>query len=293
MLLPPYSLDELSFAFRCYVYFRWHTYRCRSIAALKQLAASQIEEIHPEVRILEFTPSDTDVALLASLLPTESVSTAVGKLKGATSKVLRKLQGLNEPERTLGAGYFAATTGDNNSEQLDRYLENQEKHHGYDRWAQPPVWIQNWDLTEKELESLQTKHAIVSLRWHIVLSTWNRVGVFTLDAARKLCEQWATEALAWQVRFQKITVVPDHVHTAVMLHPTVRPAELVVKMMNSSQEMMRDRYPQLLIKAGQPRLWKLGAYVGSFGDITKAHIRNYLRRWEQEERGPRRDNLKR
>jgi hypothetical protein len=28
------------------------------------------------------------------------------------------------------------------------------------------------------------------------------------------------------------------------------------------------------------RLWKPGAYVGSYGDITKEHVRDYLRRWD-------------
>lgn len=148
------------------------------------------------------------------------------------------------------------------------------------------MWVQSWDLTENELELLQTKHAVVLLRWHIVLATWNRVGVFTPTAARELCERWANEAFAWQVRFQKIAVLPDHLHMAVATHPTVRPADLVVNLMNSSQELMLDCYPQLLIEAGQPRLWKLGAYVGSVGDITKAYVRNYLRKWDREESGP-------
>ncbi len=42
---------------------------------------------------------------------------------------------------------------------------------------------------------------------------------------------------------------------------------------------MGDKFDGLLIRAGVPRLWKPGAYVGSYGDISKDHVRNYLRKW--------------
>ncbi len=114
--------------------------------------------------MLEFSTSETEVALLASLQPTDSVSVAASKLKGAASKSLRQLRGLSEPARILGGGYFAATTGANTSDELAHYLE-------------------------------------------------------------------------------------------------------------------RDRFNHLLIRAGVPRLWKPSAYVGSYGDISKDHVRNYVRKW--------------
>src|SRR3972149_3959651 len=134
MHLPSYSLEESNFAYRCYVYFRWHTYRRRPVTTLKLLTPSQLEAIHPKVHILELTASETDMALLASLQPLESVSAAAGKLKGASSKLVREMTARTESERTLGAGYFAAITGANNSDQLDLYLDRQAAHHGYDQF---------------------------------------------------------------------------------------------------------------------------------------------------------------
>jgi REP element-mobilizing transposase RayT len=281
MYLEPYSLDELNFAFRCYVYFRWHTYRRCTMPALKQLSASALGAIHPEIQVLEFNTSEDEIALLAGLEPLETVSSAASKLKGATSKLLRNLMTENSGSR-LGGGYFAATTGSIDWEQLNQYLDCQAEHHGYDRSAQPPIWVQSWDVTDSDLDLLQPIHARVLLRWHIVLSTWNRVGVFDGEAARAICEDWAQKSADWKVRFQKVSMVPDHVHVAVWTHATVAPGRLIVDMLNSSQTLMSEHYPRLLIEGGQPRLWKPGSFVGSFGDITKGRVRSYLRSWEHK-----------
>jgi REP element-mobilizing transposase RayT len=76
-----------------------------------------------------------------------------------------------------------------------------------------------------------------------------------------------------------VSVVPDHIHVAVWSHPTLAAAELVVQLLSASQGVMRDNFDDLLIRAGVPRLWKPSAYVGSYGDISKDHVRNYLRKW--------------
>jgi REP element-mobilizing transposase RayT len=52
-------------------------------------------------------------------------------------------------------------------------------------------------------------------------------------------------------------------------------------MLNESQGLVRERFDPLVVEAGIPQLWKPGAYVGSFGDITKDHVRNYLRQWDR------------
>jgi REP element-mobilizing transposase RayT len=138
------------------VYFRWHTYRRQSVADLRHLKANQLEAIHPEIHVLELTTSETELVLLASLRPADSVSVAASKLKGAASKSLRQLRGLTEPTRILGGGYFAATTGTNTSDELNCYLERQGDHHGYDQRASPPVWVQTWPLSDDDQAALQT-----------------------------------------------------------------------------------------------------------------------------------------
>lgn len=280
MFLPTYTNDELAFSYRCYVYFRWHTFRNRRLPTLQHLTAAQLQAVHPEIHLLELNASETEIALMASIRPTDSISTAASKLKGSASKILRQtIDDSTHDEKLLGGGYFAATVGVNTTDELNRYLDRQGNHHGYDERANPPVWVQTWPLSEADNAALQTPHAKTILRWHVALSTWNRQGVFSWDAAQAVCTCWARQGADWQVRIHKASFLPDHIHVAVWSHPTVKPAELVVSLMNSSQELMLKDFDGLLIRAGIPRLWKPGAYVGSYGDISRGWVRNYLRQW--------------
>lgn len=279
MLIEPYHLDELSFAYRLYVYFRWHTYRRRPLPELPQLTREQLQAVHPEIHVLELATEAPEIGLMASLQPTESVSTAASKLKGAASKTLRQLQGLTEPATLLAGGYFAASVGDNTSAQLADYLQRQGSHHGYDHQINPPVWVQTWQLDESDRASLQTAHASTLLHWHLVLATWNRQGVFTRPAAQALVESWEQDDSLGRIRFQKVSFLPDHIHIAVWVHPTEVPAQLALRLMNSSQDLIARKYPYLLIEAKVPRMWKPSAYLGTYGDIRKSHVRNYLLNW--------------
>jgi len=213
------------------------------------------------------------------LAPCESISVAASKLKGAASKTIRELQGHSAPVKTLGGGYFAATTGGNTTPELESYLAHQETHHGYDQRANSPVFTRTWDLSDADRAELQTTHAVTLLNWHVVLATWDRQGVFTRNAAEEVCECWERHVPDWRIRLRKVTVLPDHVHIAMWSHPTVAPGRVALELMATSQELMRQRFEPLVVQAGIPRLWKPGAYVGSYGDITKEHVRNYLRRW--------------
>jgi REP element-mobilizing transposase RayT len=280
MHLPDYNLEELAFAFRCYVYFRWHTFYRQSIAELKRLTPEALQAIHPEIHVLELNATETEMGLLVSLPPCESISVVASKLKGAASKTIRELQGHSAPAKTLGGGYFAATTGGNTTPELENYLAHQESHHGYDHRANSPVLTRTWDLSDADRGALQTAHAVTLLNWHVVLATWNRQGVFTRKAAEEVCECWKRHSPNWRIRLRKATVLPDHVHIAMWSHPTAAPGRVALDLMATSQDLMRERFEPLVVQAGIYRLWKPGAYVGSYGDIAKDRVRNYLRRWE-------------
>jgi hypothetical protein len=49
MYLPDYTLEELAFAFRCYVYSPWHTFYRQSITERKLLKPEALQAIHPEL----------------------------------------------------------------------------------------------------------------------------------------------------------------------------------------------------------------------------------------------------
>lgn len=281
MYLPPYASSELQFAYVCHVYYRWHTYRRHPLPKLQELTKEQLAARHPEIHVLNLELSDLEVALLASLRVSESVASAASKLKGVASKSLRQLMNLERPEKLLGGGYFACTAGPSTSDKLDRYMDEQGAHHGYDRQVNPPIWVQTWPLSEADEAELQTAHSATHIRWHMVFSTWDRKGTFTRPAAQAVTARWETLARQERIRWIKVSWVADHVHLAFATHPSVVPANVAAVLLNASQEVMTQQFDTLLIETGNPRLWKPGAYVGTYGDLANTQIQAYLRAWQR------------
>jgi REP element-mobilizing transposase RayT len=102
---------------------------------------------------------------------------------------------------------------------------------------------------------------VTSLRFHIVLATWKRHGVFSEDAAKALVAHWRDQQSRWRVAFDRFSFLPDHVHIAVEVHPTVSPAWLMTELMNASQAIAFETFPENLIRAKAERLWQPSAYV--------------------------------
>jgi REP element-mobilizing transposase RayT len=283
MLIEPYTIDECRFAYCYHVYLRWGTHRRRPYPALVGLASARARELAQEysIELLEWEPAEREVATLVSLQPGESVSACASKLKGRTSKWLREELNLAQPENLLSKGYFACTTGKSDRATIERYLDDQGEHHGYANRVVPPVYLQRFE--DSDPEHVCAAHAFTMLRFHLVLGTWARRGVFAQDEAQAVTEAW--QALEQNERFtlMKVSFVPDHVHLAVRTHPAVAPAALVVRLLNVAQEVIWADFASAAIQARIPRLWQPGAYVGSFGELTTASVQRYLRNWAEDD----------
>jgi hypothetical protein len=98
-----HSSEELGFACCFRVYYRWRTHRARSCPALSVLDRETLGSLlHPYgIRILEVSAGETDVRVLASLLPIETVAACAGKMKGRVSKWLRGRLGLPQARQLL------------------------------------------------------------------------------------------------------------------------------------------------------------------------------------------------
>jgi REP element-mobilizing transposase RayT len=75
----------------------------------------------------------------------------------------------------------------------------------------------------------------------------------------------------------KVSFVPDHVHLAVRIHPSVAPSHLVVTLMNVAQRVAWSEFASDVIQARVERLWQPSAYIGSFGDLATSQLKAYLR----------------
>ncbi len=280
MFVPPYQLEELKFAYCIHVYYRWHTYCRLPHPGMMQITPAQLESERPDVRILNLKVKPTEVALLASLHPGCSVSVGASKIKGAVCQLTRKLEEDAGREKTAGDGYFACTVGKRTSQELDRYLDTQAAHHGYDRQVNAPVLIRAWP-DDRSAAVRQAHHTATDVRWHFVFSTWDRKGTFTQQAAGEVVRAWESRVSCDRVRLIKVSFLPDHVHLAIRTHPAIVPAALVTELLNSSQELMVQEFSSLMIRTGNPRIWKPGAYIGTVGDLVSGQTRAYLEGWSR------------
>ena len=123
---------------------------------------------------------------------------------------------------------------------------------------------------------------MTNLQLHIVLATWRRKGVFGGAEGSATAARWRQMQDELAMALEKVSFVPDHVHLAVRIHPSVSPAQMVIALMNAAQELLWSDFPDSVIRAGVPRLWQPSAYIGAFGDLESAKIAAYVRQWEEQ-----------
>ncbi len=283
MQIQPYKLDELKFAWCYRVYYRWRTHRRiehQALANLDQETVSQLLTPY-SIRLLELATDQIEVRALVSLQPTETVSVAASKMKGRVSKWLGEQQSQIRETKPLAHGYFASTAGQATADAVEQYLTRQGERHGYEQRARPPLFVRRFTRTAEDEKRLQTDHAFTVLRVHVVLATWGRRGVFLPNSAQAVCDAWRSMQSEWRVFVDKVSFLPDHVHVAIALHPSVPPAEVVPRMMDVSQVLMWERFDDAVIRAGIERLWQPSAYLGSFGELTSNAVSAYVRKWQQ------------
>jgi len=284
MFIRPYELDELHFAYCYRVYLRWRTHRARPQPVLAELGVPVLQEIGSRygIHVLESNCSETDVLLLASLAPRETVSACAGKLKGQISKWLRERLNPSGPANLVSKGHFACTTGKSTADAVAEYLDDQGGHHGYGRRPRPPVFVRTYELSAADEERLRAKHAVTHLQHHVVLATWRRKGVFGDESGEAVARCWKHLLSQRPAALAKVSFVPDHVHVALRVHPAVSPAALILELMNSAQELMWDTFANPVIRAGVERLWQPSAYLGSFGDLESSRVSSYVRQWKRQ-----------
>jgi REP element-mobilizing transposase RayT len=284
MLIQDYQPPELRFAYCYHAYLRWSTYRRQprdALAGLDQKILAELAAPHG-IHILQCNCSPKDVRLMVSLKPDESISTCTSKLKGRISRWLREALRLDQPVNLVSKGYFACTSGKSTSAEVDKYLDQQGDHHGYMGRVLPPVYVKAYAPGPNEEALVKANHAFANVRFHLVMATWRRHGVFAAAAAEAVARQWLELQPAFRFALLKVAFVPDHVHIAVCPHPGVAPAVLVTELMNNAQRFMFEQFPEEMIGAKVERLWQPSAYVGSYGDLASPQIQAYVRNWEAD-----------
>lgn len=216
-----------------------------------------------------------EVRCIVSLQPVETISGCASKVKGRVSKWLREKLNVTDLQPILSKGYFASTTGKTRSRVVEHYLSLQSEHHGYSNRLLPPIFVNQYPLTDEDETRVSPHHAMVIAKFHLVFSTTWRRGIIGSSQGRKIATIWLRLQQELQIALIKVSFVPDHVHVALRSHPSVSPAHIAAGLMNSAQQVMEIE----MIEAGVNRLWMNSAYVGSYGDLASPQIRKFMERW--------------
>ncbi len=283
MLIQPYHLDELKFAWNFHAYICSRTYYRQPFAALRQLnKETLIELLEPyDLRVLESTTDEIEFRVLLSLSYRESIATAASKLKGRISKWINSHSIATTKSKTLARGFFAVTSGKSTDEQIAEYLGRQSEHHGYEERARPPVYVRTFEKPTDAKSWLACAHVVASIKFHIVLSTQWRHGVFGDRSGQAVADYWKSLERDCGFFIFKVSFVPDHVHIAVETNPSVSPADVVLLLMNAAQKLMWEQFQQDVINAKVNRLWQASAYFGSYGDLTSSALASFVNGWEK------------
>jgi len=279
MFIQSYQPHELRFAFCYRIYIRFRTCALRNLSALASLDRQTLNVLLESygLRVLHCATDPTDVLAILSLTPTESISGAASKFKGRVSKWLNDALKVSEPRKILSTGYFACTVGKARKRHVDKYLDSQATHHGYDRRVLPPVFVQTYESLSQELALVSPKHAVVISEFHIVLATRYRKGIFGSGEGEKVSTEWRRLQVDLRAILRKVSFLPDHVHIALTCHPSVAPSQIILAFMNSAQAIMANE----MVRAGVERLWECTVYVGSFGNLSSPQIRKYIDNWKK------------
>lgn len=284
MQIEPFQPDELKFAWCNRLFLHTRTRRRRPLAQLTRLDQACLSRLLEPygIHVLEIATDEIEVRLLLSLLPGESVSAAASKTKGRISKWLGEQSASATSDKSLARGYFAVTTGQSTAAAVKAYLDQQSEHHGYANRVRPPIFVQQFEHTEEALRSLETDHAVTRLRYHLVVATQFRHGVFDATSGEAITRSWRSLQSSGRFLIDKVSFVPDHVHLAVSVHPMTSPANVVLALMNAAQETMWRDFETVGIKAQINRLWQPSAYIGSFGQLSSNAVSAYLNRWSRQ-----------
>jgi REP element-mobilizing transposase RayT len=279
VFIQPYEPHDLNFAYCYRLYLRIRTHAYRRYPALATLSRRGLDAlVCPNgVRVLQCATDSTDVLAMLSLQPSETISSAADKVKGRVSKWLREALTLQNPTNLLSKGYFASTIGKSTRAAIDKYLSEQGEHHGYAQRHLPPIFVDQYQLSEADLARVSPKHAVVVSQFHFVLATSGRRGIFGAHEGRAIAAEWQKLQQTTRTALVKVSFVPDHVHIALRAHPAESPADIVARLMNSAQQVMSAD----LVRIGLERLWQPGGYIGSYGNLASPQIRKYIERWEK------------
>ena len=141
MHLQPYTSLKWAYQLHYYLCFQAHRRRSRFVSTEQtkwlQDLLTQVSSQH-NYHLLGSRIYSDHVRCLISLRPSQAIATVMQKIKGVVSREYGVTFSAAPP--LWARGYLAHSVGRVVVERVKRYLDDQPRHHGYDRRVRPPVF---------------------------------------------------------------------------------------------------------------------------------------------------------
>ena len=132
------------------------------------------------------------------------------------------------------------------------------------------------------MELKSSSHGYGQLVYHFEWTPKYRYEMFRKSENAKLCEEIIREvANRWQIAILELSVMPDHIHCAAGLRPTMPVSKALNILKGASAYELFRRQPKFRLRYPKGHIWSEGKFYRTVGDIDLQTTINYVR--EQKE----------
>ena len=113
-----------------------------------------------------------------------------------------------------------------------------------------------------------------NLGYHLIWCPKYRRNVLVDNVEKRLIELLKEKADEIDIKIEKMSIMPDHVHLFVKSRPTASPHWIVQQFKGHSSRVLRMEFDDL--RSRLPSLWTRSYYVESCGHISDATVKKYI-----------------
>ena len=115
---------------------------------------------------------------------------------------------------------------------------------------------------------------VYNLGYYLIWCPKYRRNVLVDNVEKRLIELLKEKADEIDIKIEKMSIMPDHVHLFVKSRPTASPHWIVQQFKGHSSRVLRMEFDDL--RSRLPSLWTRSYYVESCGHISDATVKKYI-----------------
>ncbi len=121
-------------------------------------------------------------------------------------------------------------------------------------------------------------HGLGQLVFHLEWCPKYRYNMFRQEKYLKLCEDILQRVAARHgIDIMEVSVMPDHVHVVVALHPAMSVSKALNLLKGASAFELFRAQPKFRLRYPRGHFWSPGKFYRSVGDTDLATTRNYVK----------------